>query len=117
MLALGILCNTVASIFAKKASSSLITTNVQWTSLSEIIGAVFSSKELFLSIGFYGIAFIAYIFALSKISLHIAYPVFVSVAIILVTISSILIFGEVLQLRNIIGIAIIIIGIFALVLP
>jgi len=61
------------------------------------------------------IGFAFYLFVLSKIQLNIAYPLLTSVGIVLVAVGSWAFLGETLALPQIIGIALIISGIFLLV--
>lgn len=61
------------------------------------------------------VGFIFYAFVLSKIQLNIAYPILTSMGIILVALGSWAFLGEVLSWHQIIGIALIISGIFLLV--
>lgn len=114
ILALGMVCNATGIIFAKRFVNSLVESGVKWTSLGSVIPALLSNINLYMSVILFGCGFAAYLFTLSRINLHIAYPLFVSVVMVLVTIASAVLFGEAIHLKNIIGIAIIIIGIFVL---
>ncbi len=111
-LAFGILCNGTANIFAKKAAKFFSAAHAG--SFKEMIPVLFSNVNMFVSLALYGFAFVAYIFSLQRIDLHVAYPTFVSVTTILVTISSVVIFGETVKFLNIIGIALALVGIFLL---
>lgn len=114
ILGLGMLCNATGIVFAKRFVNSLAESGVKWTSLGNIIPTVLSNINLYMSVLLFGCGFAAYLFTISRINLHIAYPLFVSVVMILVTIASAVFFAETIHLKNIIGIAIIIIGIFVL---
>ncbi|OGG37500.1 hypothetical protein A2110_02855 [Candidatus Jorgensenbacteria bacterium GWA1_54_12] len=111
-LAFGILCNGAANIFAKKAAKFF--TEAHAGSLKEMVPVLFTNANMFVSLALYGFAFVAYIFSLGRIDLHIAYPTFVSATTILVTISSVVIFGEKVTLLNVFGIALVLGGIFLL---
>ncbi len=102
------------SALAKRAAKVFTETDVKWTSLEEAAHAVFSNWYILLSVLSFGCAFAAYIAVLGRVNLHIAYPVFVSASVILVTISSIIFFGETLRILNILGIALILGGIVLL---
>lgn len=103
LLGIGVICNVVANIFAKKATATLT-----------LSPALLLNPNLIASIAFFGLAFSVYIWSLSKLNLHIAYPTFVSASMILVTLSAALFFGEAIDIKSIIGIVTILAGILIL---
>ena len=114
ILGLGMVSNATGIVFAKRLTNSLMESGVKWTSPGSIVPALISNINLYMSLLLFGCGFLAYLFTISRINLHIAYPIFVSVVMILVTIASAVLFAETIHLKSIVGIVIIIIGIFVL---
>ncbi len=108
IFAFGVICNATGNVFAKRASEAFSTTGFT-------VQSVVSNYNMFVGIALFGLSFVAYIVSLGKISLHVAYPLFVSSSIILVTTASVVLFGESVSFLNILGIAAIITGIALLV--
>lgn len=115
ILLVSILTASAAQLFLKKGS--LAFQDLEF-SLSNILYSVFNilkNKWLFGGALLFVISFFFYLFVLSRLRLNFAYPVMVSVGIVLVTAGSWAFLGETLSFRQIIGIALIILGIFLLV--
>lgn len=74
---------------------------------------IISSPLIFVGIGLYGIGAIFWIFALSKFNLNIAYPL-LSVSYVFIVISSWLFLKEPITLPQIIGVALISVGVYVL---
>ena len=109
ILILGILSNASASVLIKVAVSSK-ETPIQLSNPLSIIG----NLPLVSGIGLYGIAFILYALALNYLPLNVAHPTLTSGSIALVSIASVIFFGESLSTINIVGIVFIILGVCAL---
>lgn len=115
ILLVSIVTASAAQIFLKKGSLAFQDLGF---SLSNIIYSVFNvlkNKWLFGGAVLFVISFFFYLFVLSRLRLNFAYPVMVSVGIILVAAGSWIFLGETLSFRQIIGIALIVLGIFLLV--
>jgi len=109
ILILGILSNASASVLIKVAVSSK-ETPIQLSNPLSIIG----NLPLVSGIGLYGIAFVLYALALKYLPLNVAHPTLTSGSIALVSIASVVFFGENLSTINIVGIVFIILGVCAL---
>lgn len=72
---------------------------------------------LFLGLFFYGVSFFLYIFILSRLQVHIVYPVAVGTTLILITLASYFLLKETITTIQIVGACAIVIGIFLLLLP
>lgn len=109
LLVLGILSNASASVLIKAAMSSK-NPPVQLDNPLSIVG----NLPLMSGVGLYGMAFILYAIALSHFPLNVAHPILTSGSITLVAIASVVVFGESLSKVNMVGIVLIIIGVYAL---
>jgi len=114
-LLISILTASIAQIVLKKGASALSDLKFSLSSIMNTILNIFQNKWLLAGMILFVISFVFYIFVLSKIQLTFAYPVMVSVGMVLVIVGSWIFLGERLSLPNIIGIALIILGIFLLV--
>ena len=114
-LLISILTASIAQIVLKKGASALSDLKLSLSSVVDFIFAFLQNKWLLAGMTLFVISFVFYIFVLSKIQLSFAYPVMVSVGMVFVLIGSWIFFDEKLSLLNIIGIALIILGIFLLV--
>lgn len=77
-----------------------------------IFTRIFQSPLMIAGLLLYGLGFLAWIFLLSKASISLVYPVILSANIILVLLLSHFFFNETLGLIQIVGIALILLGIF-----
>lgn len=114
-LLISILTAATAQIILKKGALEFPDLKLSLSSFFDLILGIFQNKWLFTGMALFVISFFFYIFTLSKVQLSFAYPVMVSVGMILVIIGSWIFLGERLSLLNIIGILLIILGIFLLV--
>ena len=109
ILLLGVLANTSASLFIKMAMSEV--------SFPRDVGSFFGfvfNLHLMFGLVLYGMAFILYSLALINLPLNVAHPVLTGGSIALVSLASVLIFGETLTLINMSGLILIILGVVAL---
>ena len=114
-LSISILTASIAQIALKRGASAFSDLKFSLSSIFELIIGIFQNKWLFTGMTLFVISFFFYIFTLSKVQLSFAYPIMVSTGMVLVLIGSWIFFGEQLSLSNIIGILLIILGIFLLV--
>lgn len=107
---------TTAQIFLKKGMLKIGNMEICFSNFFCLIGRLFKNVWLITGIIFFGISFLSYLFVLSNLQLNIVYPVIVSAGIILISFFSWLLFKETFSKSQILGIIIIIFGIFVLVI-
>ncbi len=110
-LLLGIAANAAASVLIKYATSP---PNVL-PSLARPL-AVLSNLPLLFGAALYGIAFVLYALALTRLPLNVVHPILTSGAIAVVAILSRLLFKEPLPLSTIAGIVLVIAGVMLITL-
>ena len=115
VLVLSIITASIAQIALKKGASAFSDLKLSLSSIFELIIGIFQNKWLFTGMALFVISFFFYIFTLSKVQLSFAYSIMVSTGMVLVLIGSWIFFGEQLSQKNIIGIILIIFGIFLLI--
>lgn len=113
-LLLSIITASVAQIFLKKGVSTLGDSSFSLSNLFNLISGILRNGWLLGGTLLFVISFLFYLFVLSKLRLNLAYPVMVSAGMILVAIGSWIFLGEYLSWRQIMGIILIIFGIFLL---
>lgn len=106
ILICGILANTSASILIKVAMMP----PRKFPSIHEPLQALLN-WPFWLGLFFYGLAFLLYAAALSRLPLNVAHPLLTSGAIALVALSSVLLFREPFFLSTLIGVMLIIAGV------
>lgn len=116
LLPLSILTTVSAQLCLKKGILGLGELDVSLTGFFSLIPKVLQNIWLLGGLFLFGISFLLWLFVLSKLQLNIAYPIFVGLNFCLITAFSWFLFKEHLSLLQILGIAVIIFGIF-LVLP
>lgn len=102
ILFLGVLFNALASIQIKFAVNSIE---------NFAIKDVFNLK-IFIGLVLYGISFAIYTYSLSKFPLNVAHPTMTAGGVVLVSLSSLLIFNEKFYFETFIGIGLICLGLF-----
>lgn len=107
---LSIAFNVTANILMKVGMMRL--KELQLTQISEMIQKMILNPALILGCVCYAISLLFYTFILQKINLNIAYPIVISGTVLLITVVSSLLLMEPLKLTNIIGIFVILSGIF-----
>ncbi len=113
LILIGSVLTTVsAQLLLKKGVLTLETQEFSLINFLGIIPKVFQNIWLLGGIFFFGISFFLWIFILSKMQLNMAYPVVISLNFILITVGSWIFFKEYLSFIQILGIIVIIFGIF-----
>jgi len=112
ILIIPIVAASVAQLLFKKGVTNLGSLDFSLTGIISLIPRVFQSGWLLLGVGLFGVAFLTYLVVLSKYQLNIIYPIFVSLGIIIVSLASWFFFKETLSWLQILGIVVIILGIF-----
>jgi len=113
-LLVSIITASIAQIFLKKGVLNLTDLDLSFSSLSKLFFSIFQNKWLFLGASLFVFSFVFYLFVLSKLQLSLAYPVMVSAGIVLVAIGSRVFFQEQISQWQVLGIFLIIFGIFLL---
>lgn len=116
LLAISILATAGAQLCLKKGVLMLGELNFSILGIFQLILRVFQNIYLTGGIFLFGFSFFVWLFILSRIQLNIAYPIAVSLEISMVSLGTWFFFHEYFSLSQIIGIIVVIIGIF-LVLP
>lgn len=109
ILLMGILCNASASALIKVA----VTPPRKLPSLTDPLASL-QNWPLWLGLFLYGMAFLLYTLALTRLPLNVAHPILTSGSVALVAVSSLCFFGEQLTMINMFGIGLIILGVVAL---
>jgi small multidrug resistance pump len=109
ILLMGILANAAASIMLKYA----VTEPRSFPSLQDPMAAL-KNWPFWSGIVLYGVAFLVYSYALTKLPLNIAHPILTSGAIATVAFASVVLFKEPLHWTTGTGIALIILGVVLL---
>ncbi len=113
-LLVSIVTASTAQFFLKKGVLNLTDLELSFSGLLKLFISVFQNKWLFLGASLFIFSFVFYLFVLSKLQLNLAYPVMVSAGIVLVAIGSWAFFQEQVSQWQILGIFLIIFGIFLL---
>ncbi|XOB42185.1 MAG: DMT family transporter [Candidatus Nealsonbacteria bacterium] len=113
-LLVSIVTASTAQFFLKKGVLNLTDLDLSFSGLLKLFVSIFQNKWLFSGALLFIFSFVFYLFVLSKLQLNLAYPVMVSAGIVLVAIGSWAFFQEQVSQWQILGIFLIIFGIFLL---
>ena len=116
-LAISIFATVTAQLLLKKGMLLVGKLDFSLSNLLNLIFQVFHNVYLFLGLFAFGIAFLFWLFVLSKIQLNVIYPVSTSLTLCLVTVASWFLFKEYLSFYQILGIGFIVFGVFLLLKP
>jgi multidrug transporter EmrE-like cation transporter len=110
----GVFLNAAAQLLLKAAtrhSGVLVADSgqVSWTSVLQLLGAV----PLWMGLSCYGISVILWLGALSRVPVSLAYPM-LSIGYVVNAFAAAVLFGEVLSMPKLAGIALICAGVFML---
>jgi multidrug transporter EmrE-like cation transporter len=114
LLGSSILFTVLAQLLLKKGVFSLGEMEWSWNGFWGLLVKFFHSGYLVLGLFFFGCAFLFWVLTLSKIKLSLAYPISTALNLSLVTLLSYFIFKENLSIIQIVGVFVIITGIFLL---
>ena len=112
LLTASVTTTVIAQLLIKKGALVLGDLELSFSSFLSLIPKVLQNIWLMVGIFLFGTAFLLWVLILSKFQLNIAYPVVVSLNICFITIISWFLLKEYLALIQILGIVIIIFGIF-----
>jgi len=108
------LLTATGQLCLKKGALGLGEVEFSFSTILSFIPRAFQSGWLMLGIFIFGIDFLVYLFVLTKFQLNILYPAIVSAGIILISLASWLFLKESISLLQVLGIIVIIFGIFLL---
>jgi len=109
----GVLLNAAAQLALKASVSDTGVINLDMQSLFSSAGSLASNLWLWLGLICYGISVIVWILALSRVDVSIAYPM-LSIGYIVNAVAAWHLFDEPMNIGKIVGIGIIIVGVYIL---
>lgn len=109
----GVLLNAVAQLALKASVSETGVINLDLQSLFTTAGSLVSNLWLWLGLLCYAISVVVWLLALSRVDVSIAYPM-LSVGYIVNAIAAWQLFGEPMNIGKVVGIGIIILGVYVL---
>lgn len=117
ILGFAILSAVLAQLLLKKGVLKLGVLDFSIQGLLSLIPRILQNVWLMGGLFLLGVAFLLWLFVISRIKLNVAYPVVASLTIGLIALFSWLFFKEHLELIQVLGIALIIFGILLLLKP
>jgi len=117
LLGLAILSTAAAHLLLKKGMLLVGQLDFSLSNLLNLFLQIFQNIYLFFGLISFGLGFFFWLFVLSKIQLNIAYPIMTSLNFCLVIVGSWFFFREELSSLQILGIGLIILGIYLLLKP
>ena len=109
----GVLLNAIAQLALKASVSDTGIINLDMQSLLTSAGSLASNLWLWLGLICYAISVVVWILALSRVDVSIAYPM-LSFGYIVNAVAAWQLFGEPMSLGKVVGIGIIIVGVYVL---
>lgn len=109
----GVLLNAVAQLALKASVSETGIINLDLQSLFTTAGSLVSNLWLWLGLLCYAVSVVVWLLALSRVDVSIAYPM-LSVGYVVNAIAAWQLFGEPLNIGKVVGIGIIIVGVYVL---
>jgi multidrug transporter EmrE-like cation transporter len=109
----GVLLNAVAQLALKASVSDTGVINLDMQSLFTSAGSLVSNLWLWIGLICYAISVVVWILALSRVDVSIAYPM-LSIGYIVNAVAAWQLFGEPMNLGKVVGIGIIIVGVYVL---
>jgi multidrug transporter EmrE-like cation transporter len=108
----GCILNTIGQIFLKKGMTIVGPLDFTGAHLFKALGHAFTNRYIFTGFLAYAISFAVSLIALSRLPVTYFYPISVSVSYLLVTIASHFFLGDSISTMKILGLAIIIGGVY-----
>lgn len=109
----GVLLNAVAQLALKASVSETGVINLDIQSLFTTAGSLVANLWLWLGLICYAVSVLVWLLALSRVDVSIAYPM-LSVGYVVNAIAAWQLFGEPMNLGKVVGIGIIIVGVYVL---
>lgn len=107
-----VVATTTAQLCFKKAILKMGALDFSLANAFSLVGRIVQNVWIISGVVLFGIGFLLWLFVISRLQINIAYPITIALQTILITVGSWLFFKEYLSLYQIIGIAIVILGIF-----
>jgi len=109
----GVLLNAVAQLALKASVSETGIINLDMQTLFTTAGSLVSNLWLWLGLLCYAVSVVVWLLALSRVDVSVAYPM-LSVGYVVNAIAAWQMFGEPLNIGKVVGIGIIIVGVYVL---
>ena len=109
----GVLLNAVAQLLLKSASSTVGQMSLDWQQLTAAAPRLLTHAGLWSGLTCYALSVLVWIVVLSRAEVSVVYPL-LSIGYIVNAIAAAMLFGEALTATKVLGIAIIITGVFVL---
>lgn len=116
LLLIDIFATAAAHLCFKMEMLRIGTLHFSFSNVISLISQIFQSIWILTGVFLLGISFILWLFILSKLQLNIVYPIALSSQVIIITAASWFLFREYLSTFQIMGIAVIMVGIFLLLI-
>ena len=107
----GVLLNAVAQLFLKAGTNALGQLKINKTELISSFIKIGFEPHIFAGLICYVISFVIWVFALSETPVSVAYPM-LSIGYFINAVAAWYLFGEILTIQKIIGIGVIMLGVF-----
>jgi multidrug transporter EmrE-like cation transporter len=117
LVAVSILTTVGAHLCFKQGVLKMGSLDFSFANIFALITQILQNFWVLFGIVLFGISFLLWLFIISKLQLNIIYPVVISLEVSLVTVGSWFLFREYLTLWQVLGIAVILAGIFLLLKP
>lgn len=114
LLLFSVLTASTAQIFFKKSILSFGEFDFSFSNIINLVPQALKNPWFLGGIVLFVISFLSYILVLSKMQLNVAYPIMVSAGIVLISLASWFILKEPYSQAQLIGIAVIVLGIILL---
>jgi multidrug transporter EmrE-like cation transporter len=112
IILVGCVLNTIGQVFLKKGMTCIGPLDLTGTHMCQAIFSVFKNWYVFGGFLAYGISLTVSLIALSRLPVSYFYPLSVSISYVFVTVASYFFLGDTISLMKILGLAIIIIGVY-----
>jgi multidrug transporter EmrE-like cation transporter len=109
----GVLLNAVAQLALKAGVSDMGAISLNMQTAVPVGIRLIKEPWLWVGMGCYGVSVVVWILALSRVDVSIAYPM-LSIGYVVNAIAAWALFGEVLSVSRVLGIGVIILGVFIL---
>ena len=110
-VALAAVLSATGNLLIKNAARSMGGLNLSGGQLARTLFHLFTNPGIVLGLALYLVGFVLWAKVLSTVDISLAYPIFVSLAFVIVVVGSRIFFGESLNPLKILGIAVITLGI------
>ena len=113
LVLIGVLLNAVAQLALKASVSSTGAIALSAAATSQAAMRMMSEPWLWIGLACYGVSVVVWILALSRVDVSIAYPM-LSIGYVVNAIAAWALFGEAMSITRMVGIGIIVLGVYVL---